>query len=260
MNYYNVWVRPCTVAIMLGFLFGLPHPVRAQQAGQASAAGPQSQAKSTNDSATANDPPPLQQSPKPENDRIFWALPNFLTVEKAPSLPPLTTGQKFSLVAKGTFDPVEFGFVGIVASINQASNSNPTFRQGLEGYAKRYGLAFTDNTIENFMVGAVYPSLLRQDPRYYQLGKGRFAHRAAYAALRVFLTRSDSGKTQFNFSEILGSGMAAAISNAYHPGPRTLGSNMSIWWTQVGWDTVSFELKEFWPDIRRHFRHGSDKT
>ncbi|MGO8816011.1 MAG: hypothetical protein ACLQVG_15315, partial [Terriglobia bacterium] len=65
-------------------------------------------------------------------------------------------------------------------------------------------------------------------------------------------TRSDVGIAQFNLSEILGNGMAAAISNAYHPGPRTLSSNINIWVTQIGWDALSYEMKEFWPDVH-HF-------
>jgi hypothetical protein len=196
----------------------------------------------------------------PKDDRLFFALPNLLTVEHASSLPPLTTGQKFKLVAEGTFDPVEFAFLGLEAGVNQASNTNPTFGQGLKGYGKRYALAFGDNTIENFMTGAVFPSLLRQDPRFYQLGKGSFLHRAAYAGLRVLITRSDSGKTEFNFSEILGSGTAAAISNAYHPGPRTLGSSVNVWATQIGWDAVSYEMKEFWPDVHRYLTRHHQKT
>jgi hypothetical protein len=186
-----------------------------------------------------------------------------LTVENATSLPPLTTGQKFKLVAEGTFDPVEFAFLGIEAGVNQASNTNPTFGQGLKGYGKRYALAFGDNTIENFMVGAVFASALRQDPRYYQLGKGRFLHRAEYAALRVVITRSDSRTRQFNFSEIVGSGTAAALANVYHPGPRTFGSSVNVWATQVGWDAVGFEMKEFWPDVhhyiqRKRHLHGRE--
>jgi len=66
--------------------------------------------------------------------------------------------------------------------------------------------------------------------------------------------RTDSGGNQFNLSEILGNASAAAISNAYHPAPRTLGNNISIWWTQIGWDAASFELKEFWPDIKHRLR------
>jgi hypothetical protein len=101
------------------------------------------------------------------------------------------------------------------------------------------------------MTSAVFPSALHQDPRFYQMGEGGFLHRAWYAGTRVLVTRSDSGKAQFNFSEFIGNGMAAAISNAYHPGPRTLGSNLNIWGTQIGWDAVSYEMKEFWPDVHR---------
>jgi hypothetical protein len=210
---------------------------------------------------TPNDRPALQpqappDSTAPKNDRIFWALPNLLTVEKGSQPPPLTVGQKFKLVGQGTFDPVEFAFIGVVASVNQASNTNPTYGQGLIGYSKRYGTAFADNAIGNFMTGAVYPALLHQDPRYYQEGKGSFFRRALYAGTRVFVTRSDSGKTEFNFSELLGNGTAAAISNAYHPGPRTLDSNVEVCWTQIGWDAFAYELKEFWPDIHHLLRRS----
>jgi hypothetical protein len=187
-------------------------------------------------------------------------LPNFLTVENAPSAPPITSREKFKLVAEGTFDPVELAFLGLESGINQATNANPTFRQGLEGYGKRYALAAGDTIDENFMTAALFPCALRQDPRYFQLGKGSFLHRAAYAGLRVLITRSDAGKNQFNFSEILGAATAAAISNVYHPGPRTLGSNVSVWWTQIGWDAASFEVKEFWPDIHRYIQRSMHKT
>ncbi len=202
---------------------------------------------------------PSSSANVPKNDRILYALPNYLTVENASSLPPLSAGQKFKLVAEGTFDPLEFAFLALEAGVNQASNTNPTFGQGFKGYGKRYALAFTDNASENFATGAIFPALLHQDPRYYQMGKGRFLHRAEYAGMRIFLTRSDSGKTQFNYSEIFGSALAAGISNAYHPPPRTLGSNISVWWTQIGWDAVGYEMKEFWPDVHRYlgrkFKH-----
>ena len=173
-------------------------------------------------------------------------------MENAKKISPLTTGQKFKLVALGTFDPIEYPYVGALALIDQAENTDPSFGQGFAGYAKRYGAAFADTTIENFMVGAVFPSLLHQDPRYYQLGEGGFFHRAGHAALRVFITRTDSGKNQFNYSEVAGSALAAALSNTYHPPhDRTALNSANIWLTQIWGDAVSFELKEFWPDIRR---------
>ena len=107
-------------------------------------------------------------------DRLFFALPNFLTVENAANIPPLTAGGKFGLVARSAFDPVQFVWYGALAGISQAKNSEPGFGQGAEGYAKRYGAYFADGTIENFFVGAIFPSIFRQDPRYFQNGKAAF--------------------------------------------------------------------------------------
>ena len=204
---------------------------------------------------------PLQTPNLQQNDRIFFALPNYLTVENAASLPPLTTGQKFKTVAEGCFDPVEVVFIGIEAGVDQADNTNPTYRQGMIGYSKRFGTAYADAIIGNFGTGAIFPTLLQQDPRYYQMGKGNFFHRFAYAAMRVVVTRSDSsGKTQFNFSEFLGNGMAAGLSNAYHPGPHTLASSADVLGTQILLDALGYELKEFWPDIHRLLLHLHHKA
>src|ERR1700675_2335744 len=140
------------------------------------------------------------------HDRLFWALPNFLTVENAENVAPLTPGRKFKLVARGIYDPMEFVLVGFVAGLGQASDSDPSYGQGAQGYAKRYGTAYGDNAIENFMAYAVFPSILHQDPRFYQLGHGGFRKRMVHAVSRVVITRSDSGQTQFNYSELLGAG------------------------------------------------------
>ncbi len=200
---------------------------------------------------------PPQQAPAQQHDtshdRLFWALPNFLTVENAENVPPLTAGQKFKLVARGIYDPMEFVLVGFVAGLGQASDSDSSYGQGAQGYAKRYGTAYGDNAIENFMAYAVFPSVLHQDPRYYQLGQGGFRKRAVHAISRVVLTRSDSGQTQFNYSEILGASSAAAISTyAYHPqSERSFGNVATVWGTQMAWDVGTYLVKEFWPDLRK---------
>lgn len=190
-------------------------------------------------------------------DRLFYTLPNFLTVQNAGQLSPLTPGQKFKVVARGSFDYVEYPWYGALAGISQAENSDPSFGQGAAGYGKRYGEAFADGTIENFMVGAVLPSLLRQDPRFYQSGTGTFWRRSGYAISRIFVTRTDSGHEQFNFSEIIGSALSAGISTySYHPrDDRNLPNTAAAWGTQVGLDTITIFVKEFWPDIRRKISH-----
>ena len=76
------------------------------------------------------------------------------------------------MAAEGPFDPDEFTLVGIVAGIRQADNSYPAFGQGMKGYARRYGTAFADQVDGNIMVGGVYPTILKTDPRYFRLGGG----------------------------------------------------------------------------------------
>lgn len=206
------------------------------------------------------------------NDRLFYTLPNFLTLQGSEKLPPMTAKDKFKVVALGTFDYVEYPWWGLLAAINQAENNEPAFGQGWAAYGKRYGTTMGDSMTENFMVGAVFPSILHQDPRFYQSSKGGFLRRTGYAVSRIVVTRGDSGHSQFNFSEILGGATAAAISTySYHPkstfirtpsnphmfvaSDRTLANTASVWETQLTLDTITILVKEFWPDIHRKLSH-----
>ena len=198
---------------------------------------------------------------KTSNDRILWTMPNFLTMENADRVPPLSAGEKFKVTARGLFDPFEFVLVGFVASLGQAADSDPAYGQGMQGYGKRYGSAYGDNLIENFMGSAVLPSILHQDPRYYQLGHGGFLRRTGHALSRVIITRSDSGDSQPNYSEVGGAFAAAAIATySYHPqSERGIGNVVGVWGTQMAWDAATFMIKEFWPDLRkRSERHKRD--
>lgn len=203
------------------------------------------------------------------NDRLFFTLPNFLTLENAGQVPPLTTKQKYAVVFRGSFDYVQYPWYGFLSGISQWEDSEPGYGQGAAGYGKRYGAAFADGTIENFMTGAVLPSLLHQDPRYFQSGQGSFWHRTVYAMSRNLITRTDSGQNQFNYSEVVGGALSSAISTyTYHPksqlvttttpgvlryipSDRTLSNTAKVWGTQYGYDTLTLVVKEFWPDIRR---------
>ena len=190
------------------------------------------------------------------NDRIFDVLPNYGTVENAKELPPLTRGQKFRLATAGVFDWGAYPFNGILSGIAQAKNDPKEWGQGWGAYGKRYGASFADNSIGTYMTTAIFPTLLREDPRYYQMGQGRFAHRAYHAINRLFITRTDSGHDRFNFSESIGNATAAAISNVYHvPEDRTASRNATTFAFLILYDGMNNELKEFWPDIRRKVFH-----
>ena len=196
-------------------------------------------------------------APATSNDRLFFALPNFLTLENADKVPPLTTKQKFAVVTRSSFDYIQVPWYAFLAGVSQAENSEPGYGQGAAGYGKRFGAAAADGTIENYWTSAILPSLFHQDPRFFQSGKGGFWRRTGYAMSRIVITRSDAGTDQFNVSEVLGSAIAASISTySYHPhADKTLSNTASVWGSQIGYDTVTIVLKEFWPDIRRKITH-----
>ena len=159
----------------------------------------------------------------------------------------VTTRQTFQMAALGSFDPYVFPFVGVVAAINHASS---------QSYARRYATSLADNSIGNFLTTAVMPFAMGQDPRYFESGRGSIVQRVGYAASRSVITRGRSGHSQFNVSELGGNAIAAGLSNVYYtPAERTATGTLTRWATQVMWDALSNEMKEFWPDIRHKIHH-----
>jgi hypothetical protein len=245
-----------------------PQKPAEQKAAGEQAPGTQPPPKATAGQGEAKPGEPERKAQEQQNttgisrNRMFGVMPNFLTVDNAGQLPPLTPGQKFKAVARGAFDPYPIVYNGVLAGISQAENTLAGYGQGAQGYAKRYGAFFSDSTIENFAVGAALPSVLHQDPRYYRMGAGGFRHRAWYAATRVFVIRGDSGREQFNASEIFGSALAAGISTySYHPeADQKLTNVLSVWGVQMGSDVFGFMMKEFWPDIHRYFSRKKETS
>jgi hypothetical protein len=238
------------ISVVLASAILLPLTLWAQQP-PAADSSQASQAQAQDHSKTNKDVKKQEQTGT-SNDRLFYTLPNFLTVETK-NVPPLSARQKFWVVTRGSFDPILIPWYAFLSGLSQAENSEPGYGQGASGYGKRYGAYFTDGTIENYLTSAVLPTILHSDPRFYQSNTGGFLHRTSYAVSRIFVTRTDAGSKQFNYSEIVGSAMGAAISTySYHPkGDHTLSNTASVWGSQVGYDTITFVVKEFWPDIRR---------
>jgi hypothetical protein len=194
-----------------------------------------------------------------QTKRILYIVPNFRAVSVGAKLPPQTVKDKFKTGALDSFDYSSFIFVGIQAGIAQGTNSYPAFRQGAAGYGRYYWHTFADQTDENLWVEGILPSVLRQDSRYYTLGKGGFIKRGFYAVTRTVITRTDSGHETFNASEIVGAGTAAGISSLYYPTQyRTWTKVGQRWLTNVLLDFGTFAAKEFWPDVNNAVFHISD--
>ena len=161
-----------------------------------------------------------------EKQRVLGFIPNFY-VTYVPNAAPLNTRQKFELAWKSTIDPVTFAITGGVAGLQQANNQFGAYGQGAQGYAKRYGASYADLVTNTFIGGAILPSLLKQDPRYFYKGTGSKRSRALYAIANSVLCKGDNGHWQANYSAIIGGLAAGGISNLYYP-PNDRGAGLTF--------------------------------
>jgi len=150
-----------------------------------------------------------------EHQRVLGFVPNFyVSYEKDPA--PLTAKMKFQLALKVSTDPVTAAGVLAMVGFRQAGDSIH-YGQGWDAYGKRLG-ATAANNFSNIMIGgAILPSLLHQDPRYFYQGSGTTGSRIRHAMFSPFITRSDSGKEMPNYSSIGGDLAAAGLANLYFP-------------------------------------------
>lgn len=203
------------------------------------------------------------QATPPESKRIFGIIPNYRTAPSLMNYHPLTDAEKFKMATQDAFDRGTFALAALFAGQGQLTNANKSFGQGAKGYAKYFGTAYGDFMIGDYMTECVFPVLLHQDPRYFRRGEGSGWSRVRYAAGQIFMTHSDSGATQFNYSEIMGNSVAVAISNGYYSDNRTAKDAVSKLGMQLGVDMAANILKEFWPEVERklprRFRKDADK-
>jgi hypothetical protein len=151
-----------------------------------------------------------------EQQRVLGILPNFY-VSYIPDAVPLTSKQKFKLAWKTVIDPFTLVFVGGAAGVEQAQNHFAEYGQGAQGYGKRFGAGYADTFAGTFVGSAIFPSLLKQDPRYFYKGTGSTGSRALYAIANALICKGDNRRWQVNYSNILGSLAAGGISNIYYP-------------------------------------------
>ncbi len=185
--------------------------------------------------------------------------PEIKTVQRPPlsvgTICALTPKQKFHLFISNTFEPITIVSSAFEAGLDQASDTDPTFGQGAEGYGKRFGAEIADSTSSDFFHTFLFPVLFRQDPRYYRMGHGPTGARLENALMHVFVAHSDSGKKMFNFSEWMGTTASTALGNTYHPGNRRgVGAASERIAVSVGTDVGFDLLREFWPELVRKFK------
>lgn len=210
-------------------------------------------------STPANPVNPLEQEP-PGGKRVLGVLPNYRTASADMLGTTITAKQKMTIASKDSFDYPLFLLAGVFAGLDQLTNSDKSYGQGVQGFGKRLGAWYADEAIGNMLTEGVFPALLHQDPRYFRRGPeyGGFMKRTGYALSQVIVTHHDGGALQFNYSEWLGNGVATAFGNVYHVDNRNAGDNAEKLLEQVGTDAISQVIKEFWPDIKKKFFHKNN--
>jgi hypothetical protein len=189
-----------------------------------------------------------------EKQRVFGVMATFNTTTNKDAL-PLSTAQKYQLFFKSASDPWPFLLAGFGAGIDQAEDSFPEYGQGMQGYAKRFGAAYTDYFTGNLLGNAVLASMMKEDPRYFQKGTGSYTSRFLWAATSTVWCKRDNATWGPNYANVLGNLMGAAVSNLYYPqADRTVGDTLSRGFTVTAQAIIGSEVIEFWPDIVRHHR------
>jgi uncharacterized lipoprotein YbaY len=174
-----------------------------------------------------------RQIKEQEQQRLFGVVPNFF-VSYNPDAVPLTTNQKFELSWKTQLDPVTLGLVAAVAGVQQKQHAYSGFGEGGSGYAKRYGALYATIATRSLITQVLLASVFKQDPRYFYSGTGSTGSRFVYAISRVVIRKGDNGRSQPNYSGILGTIAASGISNFYYPAQNRQSPRLTLENTAIG--------------------------
>ncbi|HEY6489290.1 MAG TPA: carboxypeptidase-like regulatory domain-containing protein [Terracidiphilus sp.] len=191
-----------------------------------------------------------------EQQRVLGFIPNFYVVYDAKNAVPLTAKLKFQMAYRVSVDPINILGAAFLGAVNQAADT-PDYRQGWAGYGERVGAVYTDGLTDTFLGGAILPSLLHQDPRYFYQGTGTVKSRTLHALAGPFVCKGDNGQWQPNYSSIGGDLISGAISNAYYPasnrGAAVTFENLAIDTAEREVSTViqEFVVRKLTPSAKR---------
>jgi hypothetical protein len=172
----------------------------------------------------------------------------------APTPQPITQADKFQVFIEEARSPLIFGAAGLNAlALREAAASGTQ-----SSFNTLYEASVVQKESSAFLGRFLYPSLLKQDPRYYPSTSPSIAGRTAYAASRLLITRNDAGKATLNTSYLLGVLTSAAVATAYRPyWARTSSAVLSDFGSTIGSDAGMNLLREFWPSIHNRLQGHS---
>ncbi|HEX8894627.1 MAG TPA: carboxypeptidase regulatory-like domain-containing protein, partial [Terriglobales bacterium] len=98
-----------------------------------------------------------------------------------------------------------------------------------------------------FIGGAIMPSILKQDPRYFYKGTGSKKSRFLYAIANSVICKGDNGQWQPNYSNVIGSFGGSALAALYYPPKDRQGAGFIVGgaMTRIGETSLAAVLQEF---------------
>jgi hypothetical protein len=137
-------------------------------------------------------------------------------VATQPSYTPLTQSERNKLFVKDLCNPISFVESAASAGWGQLRDKPPEWREGGEGYSKRYASSVAQHvTGETLKFGLA--SLLHEDNRYVPSGRPAVASRLWYALVSAFRSRDDQGQRQVSYSNIGSLAGASLLSRMWQP-------------------------------------------
>lgn len=176
-------------------------------------------------------------------------------------LPVLVSAQALDVAGKARLHamrgvgPVAWLESAALAGVGQWWNDPREWGQGGAGYGRRYASSLSSIASRNLFEFGL-DSALRHDPRYIP-AKGRgFWHRTGNALAQTCITRTDKGGHTVAIARLGSAYGAGFLSNLWYP--RRLagtGHAFSDGTLTLGLDAAANFVTEFWPDMKRMFRH-----
>jgi hypothetical protein len=168
----------------------------------------------------------------------------------ATSAAPLSAGQKFKLFLNESVSPASFVYSAISAGFNQWRDVPHDYGQGAQGYGKRFGESMARSASQSFFGTFVTSSILHEDPRFFPQYHPTLWGSVKYAARRIVVTRTDSGRSTFNVAGFVGPIATEALANTYLPRSEQTGAKAAERiGSDLAWKFAGNMFKNYWPTL-----------
>ena len=166
---------------------------------------------------------------------------------------PLTGDERLRLYLIRAYGPGSILSSATVAGFEQWMNRPKEWKQGADGYRKRFASSYATHAIQGTLeYGA--SAHLHEDNRYRRSLQTGFWERSRHAMVSTFTASDDAGHQHFAYSRIGSVAATAFIWSTWQPQSTSgVGNAVASLGFGVGAQMGGNLFSEFWPDLKPHF-------